>query len=86
MNVSVVTPAHNAAGTITETLRSLCAQIYPHLEAIVVDDGSSDETAALVERFAKQDPRISSVSGPQKGVSARRNIGMSLPRFDWLRY
>ncbi len=53
MNVSVVIPAHNAAGTIAEALESLRDQTYPNWEAIVVDDGSRDETATIAARFAE---------------------------------
>lgn len=84
MNVSVVIPAHNAAGTIAETLESLRDQTCPNWEAIVVDDGSRDETATIAARFAERDARIRIVNQPQMGVSAARNTGISLAHFDWL--
>lgn len=84
MNVSVIIPAHNAAGTIGETLDSLRAQTFQNWEAIVVDDGSRDETVAIVTRLSEQDNRIRIVSQPQIGVSAARNRGIRLSRFDWL--
>ena len=84
MNVSVIIPAYNAAGTIAETLTSLRAQTYEGWEAIVVDDGSSDETAAIVQGIAQQDPRIRIVNQARMGVSAARNRGISLARFNWV--
>ena len=84
MNVSVVIPAHNAAETLGETLTSLRAQTLPDWEAIVVDDGSRDGTATIAATFAARDARILRVSQPQMGVSAARNTGISLARFDWL--
>lgn len=84
MNVSVVIPAHNATGTLAETLESVCAQTLTGWEAIVVDDGSVDETAALAARFTDKDPRIRVVSQSKMGVSAARNTGIRLARFDWL--
>ena len=58
MNVSVVIPAYNAAETIADTLSSLCAQLFVNWEAIVVDDGSIDATAAVVESFVERDSRF----------------------------
>ena len=56
MNVSVIIPAHNAAGTIAETLASLRAQTSERWEAIVVDDGSSDQTAAIAQGSRSKTP------------------------------
>jgi peptidoglycan/xylan/chitin deacetylase (PgdA/CDA1 family)/GT2 family glycosyltransferase/2-polyprenyl-3-methyl-5-hydroxy-6-metoxy-1,4-benzoquinol methylase len=84
INISVIVPAHNAAETIAETLASLHAQTHEGWEAIVIDDGSSDETAATVQGIAAQDPRIRIVNQSRMGVSAARNRGISLARFDWL--
>jgi peptidoglycan/xylan/chitin deacetylase (PgdA/CDA1 family)/GT2 family glycosyltransferase len=82
--VSVVIPARNATETISETLQSLLVQSSDHWEAIVVDDGSTDETAALASRFAGCDARIRCVSQNQGGVSAARNKGVELARSDWV--
>lgn len=82
--VSVVIPAHNAATTITDTLESVCIQTFSNWEAIIVNDGSNDETAAIATSFAEQDSRIRLVSQLQMGVSAARNTGINLAKFDWL--
>jgi peptidoglycan/xylan/chitin deacetylase (PgdA/CDA1 family)/SAM-dependent methyltransferase len=83
-NISVIIPAHNAAETLSETLSSLLSQSSSNWEAIIVDDGSADETMAIAKGFAEQDPRIQVVGQPQAGVCAARNHGISLSRFDWL--
>ncbi|OUL28411.1 glycosyl transferase family 2 [Nostoc sp. T09] len=84
LRVSVVIPAHNAAQTIAETIKSLLCQTYPHWEAIVVDDGSTDETAAIAHQFTSKDSRIRTVSQSNQGVCAARNTGIDLANFDWL--
>jgi peptidoglycan/xylan/chitin deacetylase (PgdA/CDA1 family) len=84
VNVSIIIPAHDAAETIAETLESLLAQTYSGWEAIVVDDGSSDETAAIAASFAERDARIRVISQPQGGVSDARNAGIALARYAWL--
>lgn len=78
--VSVVIPAHNAAGTLPDTLASARAQSYSPLEILVVDDGSTDGTAALVEAAASQDSRIRLIRQPNSGVAAARNAGIAAAR------
>lgn len=55
--VSVVMSAFNAAETLPETLASVCNQTYRNLEVIVVDDGSTDDTAAIVRISMERDRR-----------------------------
>lgn len=75
MRFSIVIPAFNAADTLAQTLDSLQAQTLTDWEALVVDDGSSDETAALVRGYAKADARIILLRNPGKGPSDARNFG-----------
>ena len=74
--VSVVIPARNAAATLAETLRSLQQQDFDAWEAVVVDDGSTDDTAAITHQFSVNDGRIRCIPGPKRGVSAARNAGI----------
>ncbi len=83
MKVSVVIPAYNAAATLEETLASLRTQTFRGWEAIVVDDGSTDDTAAA-GAAATRDPRIRFVRQPHQGISGARNTGIRHARFDWL--
>lgn len=73
--VTVVIPAHNAAATIEAALASLHDQSLPRWHAIVVDDGSTDGTAMLVEEFG--DPRVRLIRQANAGVSAARNRGLA---------
>src|SRR5687767_10687648 len=83
-NISVIIPAYNAAITIVQTLESLLAQTSPHWEAIVIDDGSVDETIAIVTGYAEKDKRIRIFSQPNQRVSAARNRGIDHANFEWL--
>lgn len=71
--VSVVIPTYNLAGWIGETLESVLAQSFTDWEAVVVDDGSTDETEAVVRRYG---PRIRYLHQSNAGVSAARNLGV----------
>ena len=76
--VTVVVPAYNAAATIGETLLSVCTQTYESLEIIVVDDGSADSTAQIVERHMRADSRITLIRHPtNRGVAAARNTAIA---------
>lgn len=84
--ISVVIPAHNAEKTIAACLESIRRQDWRELQIIVVDDGSTDGTAALVERMAAEDPRIELVRKPNGGVSSARNEGLAHCRGDYIRF
>ena len=80
--VSVVICAYNAAETLEECLRHTCALEYPGLEILVVDDGSTDETARIAGRFA----RARLVTIEHAGLSAARNEGLRTAGGDVIAY
>ena len=75
-SVSIVVPAYNAADCIEVTLRSLLVQTYPQFEIVVVDDGSTDSTATIVQAIAQDDDRVRLISQANAGVAAARNAGI----------
>ncbi|WP_050984769.1 glycosyltransferase family 2 protein [Thiorhodococcus drewsii] len=79
--VSVIVPVWNAANTLATALESLARQTWPALEIIVVDDHSSDDTAALAEAFAIRDSRFRLLrQTSNQGSYAARNLGLSAAR------
>lgn len=76
--VSVVVPTHDYARYLPEAIESVRAQTFVDWECIVVDDGSTDGTPKLLERFVAMDPRIRPLRQAQRGVSAARNRGLEL--------
>ncbi len=72
--VSVVIPSYNCASFLVETLESVFAQTLPVLEVIVVDDGSTDETALVVQPYLD---RIAYIRQDNKGLPGARNTGLS---------
>lgn len=81
--VSVVIPAYNAASTLRATLNSVLAQGQAVSEVVVVDDGSVDDTAAVVSTHF---PQVRLVRQANAGVAAARNLGVSVARSDWVAF
>ncbi|RUT07341.1 hypothetical protein DSM106972_026020 [Dulcicalothrix desertica PCC 7102] len=75
--VSVIIPAYNAEVFIGRTLESVISQTYKNLEIIVVDDGSQDRTASIVESFMEIDSRIVLFKQANAGVAAARNLAIA---------
>lgn len=73
--VTVVLPAYNATQYIRETIDSVLKQSYQNFELLVIDDGSTDDTAEVVQAYVQQDSRVQLISQPNQGVSAARNHG-----------
>jgi glycosyltransferase involved in cell wall biosynthesis len=71
--VSVIMPVYNAASTVEQAVRSLLRQTYTDLELVLVDDGSTDQSVALVEAIA--DPRIRILGLHHGGIVQARNAG-----------
>lgn len=81
--VTVIVPAYNAAATIDETLLSVRAQSHASLQIIVVDDGSADSTAQIVERHAGADARVTLIRhSTNRGVAAARNTAIAAAKGD----
>ena len=81
--VSVVIPCFNAAATIDETLESVFRQTMRDFEIIAVDDGSRDETCAIIERFGKD---VQLLRGPNGGASKARNRGTAAAQGTFIQY
>jgi hypothetical protein len=71
--VSIILPVYNGAATIGGALESVFAQTFTDYEIVVVDDGSTDETASVLASYGN---RIQIVSQPNRGLSAARNMGV----------
>jgi glycosyltransferase involved in cell wall biosynthesis len=81
--VSVIIPTHNRARLIGQAIESALGQTYPHVEVVIADDGSSDDTRAVVESFG---PRVKYVRQANAGVSAARNFGMRHARGEFIAF
>ncbi len=85
VRVSIIVPAYNAVDCIGEAIASVLAQTEQDFEILVIDDASSDATAALVEAAASDDPRIRLLRARENGgPGAARNQGIAAASGEWI--
>ncbi len=85
-SLSVIIPAYNAEHYISRCLNSITVQPMRDFEVILIDDGSTDATRQVAEDFAANDKRFVVVHTENKGVSAARNLGISIARGEWVTF
>ena len=79
--ISVIIPAYNAAATIVEAVQSVLAQSWPDVECIVVNDGSTDDTGAVLAPWRD---RITCIDKANGGFASARNVGMQAATGEWI--
>lgn len=85
--VSIILPSYNQAEYLKEALDSILAQTYSNWEAIVVNDGSTDNTEEVMNEYASRDSRIRPLSKPNGGITSALNAGVNQAKgqfFCWL--
>src|SRR5262245_58858321 len=81
MNISVIIPCYNGSSYIGSTLESALGQTRPPLEVIVIDDGSTDDSAAIAGSFG---PCVRVIRQANQGESTARNVGIAQASGDYL--
>lgn len=84
--ISVIIPIYNTAKYLPRCLDSILNNMYQNLEVICINDGSTDESAVILERYAAADSRIISVNKANAGVSAARNTGLDIATGDFIAF
>lgn len=85
--ISVIMPFYNRATQITSAVRSVQLQTYQNFEVILVDDGSTDNTAEIVKKIADQDARIKLIKHlKNRGAQAARNTGILAAKGAWIAF
>lgn len=84
--LSVIIPAYNVAGYIEKTLQSVLNQTFEGYEIVVVDDGSSDETGAICDRYAENNTQITVIHQKNGGVMAARLKGFEISKGEWVTF
>ena len=85
--VSIIIPCYNATSTLDRCLCGILAQTYTHWEAWLLNDGSTDDTEALIHQWSQKDSRIQAWrTKTNLGVSAMRNQGVKLAQGEWIAF
>lgn len=84
--VSILMPLYNAEQWVEETIRSCQEQTYTNWELIIVDDGSTDASASIVEKIASSEPRITLLQQPNAGACVARNLAFRHCKGDYVMY
>lgn len=74
--VSVLIPVYNVSRYLPQCLDSVISQTYRRLEIIIIDDGSTDDSGSICDRYAERDDRIHVIHSGNRGLSAARNLGL----------
>ncbi|MDB5046770.1 MAG: putative glycosyl transferase, partial [Deinococcus sp.] len=81
---SIIVAIYNAERYLEETLRAFLAQTLTEFEVIMVNDGSTDHSAEIAQRFCEQDPRFRLFHTPNRGISPTRNLAVQQARAPWI--
>lgn len=84
--ISVIMPVYNAESYVRESVADVLAQTYQNLEIILVDDGSTDNSLAILREFAEKDSRIKVIESDNKGPSHARNLGLDHATGELIRF
>lgn len=84
--ISVIVPCYNQVQFLSETLDSVLAQTYVHWECIIVNDGSTDNTAEIAQRYCAKDSRFRYVEKENGGLSSARNVGLKEAKGDYIQF
>lgn len=82
--ISVIVPVYNTEKYLTRCVHSLLAQTYANLEILLVDDGSTDGSSILCDRFAMEDKRVRALHKRNGGSSSARNLGIAEARGEYI--
>ncbi len=84
MKISIITPVYNTSEFLPKCLDSLICQTFQDIEIICVNDGSTDNSLEILNKYAKNDSRIKIINQENKGVSAARNAGILQAQGDFI--
>ena len=84
--ISLIIPIYNAEKFLEECVKSIQEQTYNNLEIILVNDGSKDNSAKIIDKFAKEDSRVKVVHKENGGVSSARNAGLDVATGEYIMF
>lgn len=86
MLISIVIPVYNVGIKLHRCIKSVLLQTYSNWELILIDDGSTDESGLICDKYAESDSRIKVIHVLNGGVSRARNLGLDYSSGDWITF
>jgi glycosyltransferase EpsJ len=84
--ISVVIPCYNVEKYVDKCLKSVMSQTYSNLEIIIINDGSTDNTAELIQFITRNEKRVMCIDQANSGVSAARNVGIGIATGEYISF
>lgn len=84
--VSIIVPIYNPGPYLRACIDSALSQTYRNIELILVDDGSTDGSSAVINRYAASDSRVTTLHQSNRGLSAARNAGLDIAQGDFITF
>ena len=84
--ISVVIPVYNVEEYVEDCINSVISQTYKNIEAIIVNDGSTDKSLAICKQYAKKDKRVHIITQANQGLSAARNTGINFAKGEYITF
>ena len=82
--ISVIVPVYNTEKYLDRCVQSILAQTYTNFELLLIDDGSTDSSSVICDKYAKQDSRVRVFHKANGGVSSARNMGLDNAKGEWI--
>lgn len=86
IKVSIIVPVYNKEQYIIKTIESVLSQTYKNFELILINDGSTDKSGEVIQKYQRQDSRISYIENTNKGVSYTRNLGIEISKGKYISF
>lgn len=84
--ISIIVPVYNTEKYLDQCIQSVLAQTYTNWELLLIDDGSTDSSGAICDKYAAEDKRIKVVHKPNTGVSDSKNIALDMARGEYVMF
>lgn len=86
VTVSIIVTAYNKGPYLRQSVESVLAQTYPHIECVIIDDGSTDHTPMVAEQLLLEYPQLQYFRKNNGGISSARNYGLTKATGDWIQF
>lgn len=84
--ITVITPVYNTVSFLDKCISSILSQSYVGFELLLINDGSTDDSGRICDRYSQLDSRVKVIHIPHSGVSAARNIGLDQAKGEWITF